>query len=66
MSHSHSQSVPMLLVDLECTCNDQPPIPNSEMEFIEICAVVGMLSQKGFEVIDKRQLYVQPQGPSTL
>jgi len=50
----------LLLVDLECTSNDDPPLPKGESEIIEIGMVLGLLAPEGFTVIDELQLYVQP------
>ena len=50
----------LLLIDLECTCNDDPPLPKGESEIIEIGMVLGPLAPQGFTVIDELQLYVQP------
>ena len=50
----------LLLIDLECTCNDDPPLPQGESEIIEIGMVLGLLAPEGFSVIDEWQLYVQP------
>ena len=50
----------LLLIDLECTCNDDPPLPKGEAEIIEIGMVLGQLGSKGFTVIDELQLYIQP------
>ncbi len=50
----------LLLIDLECTCNDDPPLPKGESEIIEIGMVLGQLGSEGFSVIDELQLYVQP------
>lgn len=50
----------LLLIDLECTCNDDPPLPKGESEIIEIGMVLGLLAPEGFTVIDELQLYVQP------
>ncbi|TLM79159.1 exonuclease domain-containing protein [Microbulbifer harenosus] len=51
----------LLLLDLECTCNDQPPLPSEDMEIIEIGAVVGKLRLDSFELLGRRQIYVLPQ-----
>lgn len=48
-----------LLIDLECTCNDDPP-PKGESEIIEIGAILGQLRVEGFSLIDELQLYVRP------
>ncbi len=50
----------LLLIDLECTCNDDPPLPKGESEIIEIGMVLGQLGPEGFTVIDELQLYIQP------
>ena len=50
----------LLLLDLECTCNNDPPLPKGESEIIEIGMVLGKLEVEGFTVIDELQLYVQP------
>ena len=50
----------LLLIDLECTCNDDPPLPQGDAEIIEIGIIAGHLSTENFTVIDARQLYVQP------
>lgn len=50
----------LLLIDLECTCNDVPPLPKGESEIIEIGMVFGVLEQTGFIIVDELQLYVQP------
>lgn len=31
----------LLIIDLECTCNDDPPLARDEVEIIEIGAVIG-------------------------
>ncbi|PHS63818.1 MAG: 3'-5' exonuclease [Thalassobium sp.] len=49
-----------LLIDLECTCNDDPPLPKGESEIIEIGAILGQLRVEGFSLIDELQLYVRP------
>ncbi len=56
----------LLLIDLECTCNDDPPLPKGESEIIEIGMVLGQLGSEGFTVIDGLQLYVQPTTHPTL
>ncbi|WNZ56771.1 3'-5' exonuclease [Microbulbifer sp. MKSA007] len=50
----------ILLVDLECTCDNEPPLPPEEAETIELGAIVGSLTQKSFVQLDERQLYVKP------
>ncbi|MVF14469.1 exonuclease domain-containing protein [Ketobacter sp. MCCC 1A13808] len=60
MKASISQKT-ILLVDLECTCNEVPPLPPEEMEIIEIGAVMGILDRDCFELLDERQIYVHPQ-----
>lgn len=50
----------ILIIDLECTCNDDPPLARDEMEIIEIGAVIGKLTTQAFEVLDAVQLYVRP------
>jgi len=56
----------LLLIDLECTCNDDPPLPQGESEIIEIGMVLGLLAPEGFAEIDELQLYVQPTSHPTL
>lgn len=51
----------VVIIDIECTCNDDPSIVREEMEIIEVGAIAGQLSQDGFELTDKCQIYVQPQ-----
>lgn len=55
-----------LLIDLECTCNDDPTLASDEMEIIEIGAVIVLLGVGTFEVLDDRQIYVKPQWHATL
>lgn len=50
----------LLLIDLECTCNDEPPLPTGEGEIIEIGAVTGLISADGYTPVAARQLYVRP------
>jgi inhibitor of KinA sporulation pathway (predicted exonuclease) len=50
----------LLLIDLECTCNDSPSLPREEVEVIEIGAVVGSLLDSGFTAIGQWQSYVKP------
>ncbi|WP_338352890.1 3'-5' exonuclease [Thalassolituus oleivorans] len=51
----------ILLIDLECSCNDEPSLPSDEMEIIEIGAVIGVLKADAFKLLDTRQIYVRPQ-----
>lgn len=52
--------VDILIIDIECTCNDDPQLPKEQVEIIEIGAVVCRLSTDSFAVLDTLQLYVQP------
>ena len=56
----------ILLIDLECTCNDEPSLPNEEMEIIEIGAIVVLLNADSFRLLDERQIYVRPQWHAVL
>lgn len=56
MNHSFT----FMLIDLECTCNDVPPLPKGEAEIIEVGVVTGQLSSESFTVLGEQQLYVQP------
>lgn len=58
--------VNFLLIDLECTCNDDPPLPREEMEIIEIGAVVVSLTGNALELMEDQQIYVQPQWNKSL
>lgn len=51
----------ILLIDIECTCDDVSPPPREEMETIEIGAVMGNLSDDGFTVSDELQIYIKPE-----
>lgn len=53
--------VDILIIDIECTCNDDPQLPKEKVEIIEIGAVVCRLSTDSFSVLDTLQLYVQPE-----
>lgn len=55
-----SKEIRLLIVDLECTCNDSPPLERSEVEIIEIGAVIGRLCENSFEIISQIQIYVRP------
>lgn len=50
-----------VIVDLECTCDDQERIPREECEIIEIGAVAGSLLEDKFFVQETFQHYVKPQ-----
>ncbi|WP_152454690.1 3'-5' exonuclease [Microbulbifer sp. THAF38] len=52
--------VSILIVDLECTCNDAPAIAREEMEIIELGAIIAKLSGDSFLILDERQFYVSP------
>lgn len=49
-----------MIIDLECTCNDDPPLARDEGEIIEIGAIIGELTSQAFEVLAEVQLYVRP------
>lgn len=49
-----------VIIDLECTCGEDPAIPREEMEIIEIGAVFGVISTDGFSVSDEYQTYIKP------
>ncbi|HSX50756.1 MAG TPA: 3'-5' exonuclease [Cellvibrio sp.] len=55
-----NKEIKLLIVDLECTCNDSPPLTRSEVEIIEIGAVIGRLGNNSFEIMSQIQLYVRP------
>lgn len=55
-----SKEIKLLIVDLECTCNDSPPFARNEVEIIEIGAVIGKLGDDSFEIMSHIQLYVRP------
>ena len=48
-----------LIVDLEATCCDINSIPRSEMEIIEIGAV--MVENRSFEITDEFQTFIKPE-----
>lgn len=48
------------IVDIECTCDDAPNLPRSEVEIIEIGAVFGRLTDESFVLMDEVQIYVRP------
>lgn len=48
-----------VLIDLEATC-DAEPLPREQVEIIEIGAVLGSLSEDGFEELDAQQIYLRP------
>ena len=50
----------ILIIDIECTCNEDPPLEREKVEIIEIGAVIGQLYSDSFKVLDTLQLYVQP------
>lgn len=51
----------VLLIDIECTCDDINPPPREEVETIEIGAVIGSLSNKHFTISDELQIYIKPE-----
>ena len=61
MNQTVNQKTTILLIDLECTCNNEPPLPQDEMEIIEIGAVIVSLDAHTYRLCDERQIYVQPQ-----
>lgn len=54
-------STTLLLVDLECTCDQEQKLAREQMEIIEVGAVVGELVPSGFTYVDQVQLYVRPE-----
>ncbi|MFC3679105.1 exonuclease domain-containing protein [Bacterioplanoides pacificum] len=49
-----------LIVDLECTCDSPVNFPKDEIEVIEIGAVIGSITELGFDLLSKKQIYVMP------
>ena len=50
----------ILIIDLECTCDEPQSFPREEMEIIEIGAVALQLSPEGAKPVDEKQLYFKP------
>lgn len=48
----------LLILDLEATCSEDNSIKRSDMELIEIGAVIVSLDD--FDILDKLQLYIRP------
>lgn len=52
--------VDIVIIDIECTCDDAKNLPRSEMEIIEIGAVFGRLTDVSFVLVDEVRIYVRP------
>lgn len=49
-----------LIIDLECTCDEQSTIPREEMEIIEIGAILGAVDSLSFSTLSEYRTYIKP------